>query len=45
MALDYIPAKVPLAGDVLSVVLQMSTFGLLSIFLSKIDTYHQVGAY
>lgn len=35
MILDYVPAKVPLAGEVLSIILQMSTFGVLCVCLSK----------
>lgn len=35
MALDYLPAKVPVAGQVIGVVLQMSTFGVLCFCLSK----------
>jgi hypothetical protein len=34
MAVDYVPAKVPLAGKVLSTTLQMSTFGVLCFCLS-----------
>jgi len=35
MALDYVPAKVPLVGDIFSVILQMSTFGVLTFCLSR----------
>lgn len=33
--LDYVPAVVPLVGDVLSTILQMTTFGVLCFCLSK----------
>ena len=36
MALDYVPAKVPLVGEVISVILQMSTFGVLCFCLSTV---------
>lgn len=45
MALDYIPAQVPIVGDVLSVVLQMVTFGVLSFCLSMIVVYCGVVIY
>lgn len=35
MAQDYIPAVVPTPGQVVSVVLQMSTFGVLCICFSE----------
>ena len=35
MAQDYVPALVPTPGQVISVVLQMSTFGVLCICFSK----------
>lgn len=34
MAHDYIPAKVPLAGRTISIILQMSTCGVLCFCLS-----------
>ncbi|OAL46156.1 hypothetical protein IQ07DRAFT_198741 [Pyrenochaeta sp. DS3sAY3a] len=40
MAADiYVPAKVPTAGQVLSVILQMSTFGVLSICIMRRTQY------
>jgi hypothetical protein len=36
MTLDYVPAKVPVFGDVLSIVLEICTTGVLSFCLSRI---------
>lgn len=36
MAQDYIPAVVPVPGQVISVVLQFSTFGVLCVCISKL---------
>ncbi|KAH7095077.1 hypothetical protein FB567DRAFT_20056 [Paraphoma chrysanthemicola] len=35
MAVDYVPAKVPVVGQVISVILQMSTFGVLCFCLTR----------
>jgi hypothetical protein len=35
MVQDYVPAVVPAPGQIVSVILQMSTFGVLSICFSK----------
>lgn len=35
MALNYVPAVVPVPGQILSIVLQMSTFGVLCVCFSK----------
>lgn len=35
MALDYTPAVVPAPGQVISVMLQMSTFGVLCVCFSE----------
>lgn len=32
---DYVPAKVPRAGEIVSIMLQMSTFGVLAVCISK----------
>lgn len=35
VAQDYVPALVPRAGDIISIMLQISTFGVLSVCISK----------
>lgn len=36
MTQDYVPAQVPRVGDVISIMLQISTFGVLAVCISKI---------
>jgi hypothetical protein len=36
--LDYVPAVVPVPGQVVSVVLQMATFGVLCICFSEYES-------
>lgn len=35
MAQDYVPAQVPRVGDIISIMLQISTFGVLAVCISK----------
>lgn len=38
MAQDYVPAAVPMAGKIISTILQMTTFGVLCVAICEV--YH-----
>jgi hypothetical protein len=42
--LDYVPAIVPMPGQVLSVLLQMATFGVLCVCFSEYGVRRVVGS-
>jgi hypothetical protein len=38
--MDFVPAKVPRAGDVVSIALQITTFAVLAVCISKLASPH-----